>query len=73
MSPLVIGFVCGDAVLRSLFSEERARQVESVRYCGAAKQVIAERESEGCFLFQICITLGDWSRFRGIFLFDSSA
>jgi hypothetical protein len=56
VAALVIGFVCGDAVLRSLFSEERAKQVESVRWCGAAKQLIAERESKGGFLFQICIT-----------------
>jgi hypothetical protein len=47
---------CGDAVLRFLFSEERANRRENERWCGAANKALAVREAKRGFLFQFCTT-----------------
>jgi hypothetical protein len=48
--------VCGDAVLRFLFSEERASHGENECWCGAANKALAVCEAKRGFLFQFCTT-----------------
>lgn len=51
-----VDLVCGDAVSRSSFSEERANDRENQHWCGAASEDLTTREAKCGFLFQICTT-----------------
>jgi hypothetical protein len=55
-SPPFFWFRCGDAMLRSLFSEERANPTKNVCWCGAAHKALAVCEAKRGFLFQFCTT-----------------
>jgi hypothetical protein len=64
-----VDLVCGDAVLRSSFSEERANLGENQHWCGAASEDLTMREAKCGFLFQICTTHKSRAGLaRGIFI-----
>lgn len=64
-----VDLVCGGAVLRYPFSEERANVGENQHWCGAASEALTTRDAKCDFLFQICTTHeSPAGRVRGFFI-----